>query len=74
MDLSRTVSDAWEILANVGGKRGHPGSRALKALPDVQEGHAGTSWARYCLRGCFAVRSGHCNLGERTAEVLVTSW
>jgi hypothetical protein len=31
MDLSGTSGDAWEILAaNVGGKRGHPGSCALK--------------------------------------------
>jgi hypothetical protein len=47
MDLSGTVGDAWEILANVGGERGHPGSCALKALPDVQEGHVWTSLARY---------------------------
>jgi hypothetical protein len=33
------VGDAWEILANVEGKRDHPGSCALKALPDIQEGH-----------------------------------
>jgi hypothetical protein len=29
MDLSGTVGDAWEILASVGGERGHPGSCAL---------------------------------------------
>jgi hypothetical protein len=58
MDLSRTAGDAWEILANVGGKRGHPGSCALKALPDVQEGHAWTCWARYYRRGCCVVHGG----------------
>jgi hypothetical protein len=26
MDLSGAVGDAWEILANIGGNRGHPGS------------------------------------------------
>jgi hypothetical protein len=35
----------------VGGKCGHPGSCALNALPDVQEGHVWTSWARYYQRG-----------------------
>jgi hypothetical protein len=38
MELSGTVGDAREILANVGGKRGHPGSCALKALPNVKGG------------------------------------
>jgi hypothetical protein len=56
----------------VGGERGHPGSRALKALPDVQEGHVWTSLARYYRRGCCVVRGGHCCLGEITAEVLMT--
>jgi hypothetical protein len=73
MDLSGTVGDAWEILANVGGERGHPGSCALKALPDVQEGHVWTSLARYYRRGCCVVRGGHCCLGGITAEVLLTS-
>jgi hypothetical protein len=31
MDLGGGVGDAWEILANVGGNRGQPGSCALKA-------------------------------------------
>jgi hypothetical protein len=64
MNLSGTVGDAWEILANLGGKRDHPGSCALKALLDVQEGHVGKSWARYYRRGCWAAI---------TAEVLMTS-
>jgi hypothetical protein len=57
MDLSGTVGDAWEILANIGRERGHPGSRALKALPDVQEGHVWTSLARYGTIGVAAVWS-----------------
>jgi hypothetical protein len=72
MDLSGTVGDAREILANVGGERGHPGSCALKALPDLQEGHVWTSLARYYRRGCCVVRGGHCCLGEITAEVSMT--
>jgi hypothetical protein len=62
MDLSGTVGDGWEILANVGGERDHPGSCALKVLPDVQEGHVWTSLARYYRRGCCVVRGGHCCL------------
>jgi hypothetical protein len=31
--LSGAIGDAWEILANVVGKRGYPGSCALKADP-----------------------------------------
>jgi hypothetical protein len=73
MDLSGTVGDAWELLANVGGECGHSGSCALKALPDMQEGHVWMSWARYYRRGCCVVRGGHCCLGEITAEVLMTS-
>jgi hypothetical protein len=69
MDLCGTAGDAWEILANIGGKPGHPGSCALKALPDVQEGYVGMSWACYCRRGCCVVRGGHCCLGGITAEV-----
>jgi hypothetical protein len=53
MDLSGTVGDASEIMANVGGERGHPGSYALKALPHVQEGHVWTS----CTFGVAAVWS-----------------
>jgi hypothetical protein len=33
MGLSGAIGDAWEILANVVGKRGYPGSCALKADP-----------------------------------------
>jgi hypothetical protein len=73
MGLSGTAGDAWEILANVGEKRGHPDLCALKALPDVQKGHVWTSWAPYFRRGCCVVRGGHCCLGEITAEVLMTS-
>jgi hypothetical protein len=73
MDLSGTVGDAWEILANIGGERGHPGSCALIALPDVQEGHVWTSWARYYRRVCCVVRGGHCCLEEITADDLMTS-
>jgi hypothetical protein len=73
MALSGTVGDAWEFLANVEGERGHPGPCALKALPDFQEWHVGTSWARYYRRGCCVVRGGHCCLGEITAEVLMAS-
>jgi hypothetical protein len=73
MDLSGTVGDAWEILAKIGGEWGHPGSRALKALPDVHEGHVWTSWARNYRRGCCVVRDGHCCLGEIAAEVLMSS-
>jgi hypothetical protein len=73
MDLSGTVGDAWEILANVGGQRGHPGSCALKAQPDVQEGRVWTSLARYYRCCCCVVRGGHCGFGEITTEVLMTS-
>jgi hypothetical protein len=60
MDLSDgTVGDAREILANVGGKRGHPDSCALKALPNIQQGHVWTSRARYYRRGCCISRGGH---------------
>jgi hypothetical protein len=44
MGLSGAIGDAWEILANVVGKRGYPGSCALKA-PPIQDGHVGTSGA-----------------------------
>jgi hypothetical protein len=37
MDLGCLVGDAWEVLANIRGNRGYPGSCALKALPNVQE-------------------------------------
>jgi hypothetical protein len=38
-----TPSAMQEILADIGGKRGHPGSCALEALANVQEGCVGTS-------------------------------
>jgi hypothetical protein len=47
VDLRGAVADAWEILANIGGNRGHPGSCALRALANVQKGRVGTSLARY---------------------------
>jgi hypothetical protein len=47
MDLRGAVADAWEILANIGGNRSHPGSCALRALANVQRGRVGTSLARY---------------------------
>jgi hypothetical protein len=55
MDLRCAVGDAWEILANIGGNRGHAGSCALKALPNVQKGPVGTSGARYWR--CVAIES-----------------
>jgi hypothetical protein len=58
MGLSATVGDALEILANVVGKRGHPGSCALKALPNIQEGRCGKSWDRDDRRVCCVVRGG----------------
>jgi hypothetical protein len=72
MDLGSAVGDAWEVLANIGGKRGYPGSCALKALPYVQEGHVETSGVRHCRNGCCVVRSGHCCVREITADVLLT--
>jgi hypothetical protein len=51
MDVSGTVGDAWEIMGNIGGERGRPGSCAVRALPDVQQGHVWTSLARYYRRG-----------------------
>jgi hypothetical protein len=63
MDFSGAVGDACEVLANIGGKRGNPGSCALKALPNIQEGHVGTSWVRYCRSGCYVVRGDHCFFG-----------
>jgi hypothetical protein len=47
MVLGGAVGGAREILANVVGKRGQPGSCALEALPNVQEGHVGTGWDRF---------------------------
>jgi hypothetical protein len=44
--LGGAVGGAREILTNVVGKRGHPGSCALEALPNVQEGHVVTGWDR----------------------------
>jgi hypothetical protein len=73
MVLSGAFGDAREIQADVVGKRGRPGSCALEALPNVQEGHVGTSWDRYCRCGCCLVRGGHCRLGEITANALITS-
>jgi hypothetical protein len=49
MGLSGAIGDAWEILANVGS--GYPGSCALKA--PIQDGHVGTSGARYWWCCCF---------------------
>ena len=54
MDLSGAVG-ARKIPANVGGKRGHPGSCASKALLNVQEEHVGTSWARCCRGAVWSV-------------------
>jgi hypothetical protein len=56
MDLSGTVGDAREI---------HPGSCALQALPNIQEGHVGTSWARYywCV-SVWAVMTTRSTLGR----------
>jgi hypothetical protein len=71
--LGGAVGGAREILSNVVGKRSHPGSCALEALPNVQEGHVGTGWDRYCRYGCCVVRGGHCRFGEITANVLMTS-
>jgi hypothetical protein len=64
MDLSGTAGDAWEILANVGGKHGHHGSCALKALPDVQ--------ARSAMVGSCIELCGSGEVGEVTFFVLVT--
>jgi hypothetical protein len=50
MDLGCVVSDAWEVLADIRGNRGYPGSYALEALSNVQEEHIGTSGARYCRK------------------------
>jgi hypothetical protein len=72
-DLGCVVGDAWEVLANVRGNRGYPGSCALKALPNVQEKHVGTSTrARCCRNGFCVVSSIHCCIGEVTADVLMT--
>jgi hypothetical protein len=73
MVLGGAVSDAREILVNVVGNRGHPGSCALETLPNDHEGHVGTGWDRYCRYGCCVVRGGHCRLGEISANVLMTS-
>jgi hypothetical protein len=58
MDLRGAVNDAWEILTDVGGSRGHPGSCALEALADVQEGRVGTSGTRYWRCSCCVTRGG----------------
>ena len=73
MDLRGVVADAWEILANIGGNRGHPGSCALKALANVPKVRVVTSLARYWRCGCCVIRGGQCCLGEVTAYVLMTS-
>jgi hypothetical protein len=41
MDLGGGVGDAWEILANVGGNRGQPGSCALKRCRMSRRGTLG---------------------------------
>jgi hypothetical protein len=46
------VSDAWEVLANIGGNCVYPRPCALKALPYIQEAHIGTSRALCCRNGC----------------------
>jgi hypothetical protein len=72
MDLDCVVGDAWEVLADIRGNRGYPGSCALKALPNVQEEHVRTGGAR-CYRNNFClVRDVHCCVRERTADVLMT--
>jgi hypothetical protein len=57
MGLSGAIGDAWEILANVVGKRGYPGSCALKA--------ADPGWARRDngARYWWCCASGRAGLG-----------
>jgi hypothetical protein len=55
-----SVSDAWEVLANIGGNRGYLASCALEALPNVQGGRDRMSGARSCRNGYCVVRGGHC--------------
>jgi hypothetical protein len=60
MGLGGAVSDAWEVLANIGGNRGYLGSCALEALPNVQGRRDRMSGARSCWNGDCVVRGGHC--------------
>jgi hypothetical protein len=71
MDLGGGVGDAWEILANVGGNRGQPGSCAL-ALPYVQAGPVGTSVTR--TGGVIDVAPGVATVAGRQLRIsLMTS-
>jgi hypothetical protein len=54
------MSDAWEVLANIGGNRGYLGSCVLKVLPNVQGGRYRTSRARIYRNGCCVVRGDRC--------------
>jgi hypothetical protein len=71
MDLGCVVGDAWELLANIRGNRCYPGSCALKALPNVQEGHVGTSLGLVAvgMGSAWSVVSTVCCVGEVTADV-----
>jgi hypothetical protein len=57
MDLSGTAGDAWGILANVGGKRGHPGSCEQELHQITGGASTGISITTDCTDGRMIHRS-----------------